>query len=153
MQLAQREDDQDAGPHPAASRLLDEERDTHREHDDHQYPRQHIDCPPPHRDILLAGNPQARDSPLMRGQGDHPIAVVRNDGRVTNAPPDEPFLVCYDYGMGGLWGVLMAPSAAAIEARYPDLHIADEPPAWMSSEELSTLGEEPLWLHDEPPQG
>ena len=72
---------------------------------------------------------------------------------MTDAPPDEPFLVCHDYGMGGLWGVLMAPSVAAIKARYPELHIAAEPPAWMSREAFQALREEALWLDDEPPQG
>ncbi len=70
-----------------------------------------------------------------------------------DAPPDEPFLVCYDYGTGGLWGVLMAPDAAAIRSRYPELDIADEPPAWMRRERYQSLHEEPLWLDDEPPQG
>ena len=50
-----------------------------------------------------------------------------NNGRVTDVPPDEPFLVCYDYGMGGLWGVLMAPSDAAIKVKYPELFIANGP--------------------------
>ena len=40
--------------------------------------------------------------------------------------PDEDqsesdFLIAYDYGMGGLWGILIAPSAAAILAKYPEL--------------------------------
>ncbi len=73
--------------------------------------------------------------------------------RVTDIPPDEPFLVCYDYGMGGPWGVLMAPSVAIIQLKYPELHVAEEPPAWMSQEEFQALGEGPLWLDDEPPQG
>ncbi|KRE60687.1 hypothetical protein [Nostocoides sp. Soil756] len=72
---------------------------------------------------------------------------------VPDTPPDEPFLVCYDYGTGGLWGVLMAPSAGAIQARYPELAIADEAPPWMSRERYQSLHEEPLWLDDEPPQG
>ena len=72
---------------------------------------------------------------------------------MTDAPSDEPFLVCYDYGTGGLWGVLMAPSVAAITGKYPELHIADEPPSWMDRERLRALHEEPLWLDDEPPQG
>lgn len=58
--------------------------------------------------------------------------MVSKNFWVTDVPPDEPFLVCYDYGTGGLWGVLMAPSVAAITAKYPELDIADEPPAWMS---------------------
>lgn len=76
-----------------------------------------------------------------------------NNGRVTDVPPDEPFLVCYDYGMGGLWGVLMAPSEAAIKVKYPELFIANGPPPWMSRERYEALIEEPLWLDDEPPPG
>lgn len=72
---------------------------------------------------------------------------------MTDGLPDKPFLVCYDYGTGGLWGVLMAPSDAAIRAKYPELVIAGEPPAWMSPDRHRALAEEPLWLHDEPPQG
>jgi hypothetical protein len=72
---------------------------------------------------------------------------------VTAVPPDEPILVCYDYGMGGLWGVLMAPSVAIIKLKYPELHVPDEPPAWMSQETFHALREDPLWLDDEPPQG
>lgn len=55
--------------------------------------------------------------------------------------------------MGGLWGVLMAPSKEVIRARYPELGIADEPPVWMTAERLKSLRGEPLWLDDEPPQG
>ena len=79
--------------------------------------------------------------------------MTSKDVQVPDAPPDEPFLVCYDYGAGGLWGVLMAPSADAIRASYPELGIADEPPAWMSRKRYRSLYEEPLWLDDEPPQG
>jgi hypothetical protein len=40
-------------------------------------------------------------------------------------------LVCYDYGMGGLWGVLIAASEGAIRATYPELEIATSLPKWM----------------------
>ena len=63
------------------------------------------------------------------------------------------FLVCYDYGTGGLWGVLIAPSEAAIRVKYPDLIIADSLPKWMDEAELATRRETPFWLDDEPPQG
>jgi hypothetical protein len=72
---------------------------------------------------------------------------------MTDAPPDEPFLVCYDYGMRGLWGVLMAPSDVAIKVKYPELVIANGPPPWMSREQFHGMEEEPLWLDDDPPQG
>ena len=63
------------------------------------------------------------------------------------------FLVCYDYGMGGLWGVLVAPSASAISARYPELVVVETRPDWMGEGELRGLRETPLWLDDDPPQG
>jgi hypothetical protein len=72
---------------------------------------------------------------------------------VPDASQDRPFLVVYDYGTGGLWGVLMAPSKAAIEERYPELGIVNEPPHWMTDERYESLMADPLWLDDEPPQG
>jgi hypothetical protein len=63
------------------------------------------------------------------------------------------FLVCYDYGTGGLWGALIASSATAIAAKYPELDVSDALPSWISSEELRKYREAPLWLDDEPPQG
>jgi len=63
------------------------------------------------------------------------------------------FLVAYDYGMGGLWGVLIAPSAAAITAKFPELSIADALPPWMTDADLERHREAPLWLDDEPSQG
>lgn len=63
------------------------------------------------------------------------------------------FLVCYDYGTGGLWGVLIAPTGAAINAKYPELLITNSLPKWMDENELATRRETPLWLDDEPPQG
>lgn len=63
------------------------------------------------------------------------------------------FLVCYDYGMGGLWGVLIAPSAAAITDKFPELFIADAIPSWMTTADLEQHRQAPLWLDDEPPQG
>lgn len=81
----------------------------------------------------------------MRGSGRH--------FRVADRQSDLPFLVAYDYGMGGLWAVLMAPSREAILAKYPELSIAEEPPEWMSAERLESLHAEPLWLDEDPPQG
>lgn len=63
------------------------------------------------------------------------------------------YLVCYDYGTGGLWGVLIAVSADAIRAKYPELGVADSVPAWMDEAALATKRATPLWLDEEPPQG
>lgn len=53
------------------------------------------------------------------------------------------FLVVYDYGMGGLWGILNARSSEEINSLYPELVIVESPPAWMNPERLQRLrGEE-----------
>ncbi|GEM_PF-3313450 len=44
----------------------------------------------------------------------------------------EEFLVCYDYGGGGLWALVRARSRAHFESKYPKshyphLHFYDEP--------------------------
>lgn len=44
------------------------------------------------------------------------------------------YLVCYDYGMGGLWWWITAPSAAAITESYRDIIVFEEPPLWWSDE-------------------
>lgn len=44
------------------------------------------------------------------------------------------FLVCFDYGMGGIWRTVTAPRATLISALYPELDIIDpdDLPKWMS---------------------
>jgi hypothetical protein len=63
---------------------------------------------------------------------------------------DHAFLVAYDYGMGGLWAILMAPSPEAIQAKYPELAVIPDRPPWMDDAEFARLQEEPLWLDDLP---
>jgi hypothetical protein len=46
---------------------------------------------------------------------------------------EREYLVAYDYGMGGLWAVMVAPSADAITAVYPELGIAEERPPSMAT--------------------
>lgn len=57
-------------------------------------------------------------------------------------PEKSEFLVAYDYGMGGLWGILNARSAEEITSLYPELVIVDSPPAWMDSARLRRLRDE-----------
>lgn len=38
------------------------------------------------------------------------------------------WLVCYDYGQGGLWWWITAPSPDAITALYRDVTVFDQPP-------------------------
>ncbi|MGH1548609.1 hypothetical protein ACRAWB_05315 [Leifsonia poae] len=49
------------------------------------------------------------------------------------------YLVVYDYGMGGLWGFVSAPSAEAVRERYPELAVVDDPPEWMDADTLAEL--------------
>jgi hypothetical protein len=65
---------------------------------------------------------------------------------------EQEFLVCYDYGMGGLWAVMIAPSKTAISKTYPELLFAVEQPGWMTDEYFEKLRSDPLWL-DSPPTG
>jgi hypothetical protein len=72
---------------------------------------------------------------------------------VPTADPEREFLVAYDYGTGGLWAVVVAPSRQAILSAYPEVVVVDERPAWMSAEKYEQMRGDPLWLDDMPPQG
>lgn len=48
---------------------------------------------------------------------------------------ERPYLVCYDYGTGGLWWWITAPSAEDISATYEDVIVFDEPPSWWTEED------------------
>jgi len=50
-----------------------------------------------------------------------------------------PYLVLYDYGQGGVWAYILAESKAQIRNTFPDLVVHDEPPKWMSAEELDSI--------------
>jgi hypothetical protein len=63
------------------------------------------------------------------------------------------FLVAYDYGMGGLWGAVLARSEAEIEAVYPELGIATERPPWMTDDRYNQICVEELHDIDDPPTG
>lgn len=49
------------------------------------------------------------------------------------------FLICYDYGAGGLWGVMDARSETEIASVYPELAVAHEQPGWMTDERFAEL--------------
>jgi hypothetical protein len=48
-------------------------------------------------------------------------------------------LVCYDYGQGALWAYVYAASPEQIEAKFRDLEIVSEVPAWLTPEEQRRL--------------
>jgi hypothetical protein len=63
------------------------------------------------------------------------------------------FLVVYDYGMGGLWGLIWARSEDEILSRYPELVVAQERPKWMTSEDYVQLERTRTYDIDEAPTG
>jgi hypothetical protein len=50
-----------------------------------------------------------------------------------------PFLVCHDYGMGGLWAFMLAESEDDITGRFPSLVVVTERPSWMDETEEENL--------------
>lgn len=60
------------------------------------------------------------------------------------------FLACYDYGMGGLWGVILARSEEEVTAKYPELVIVAEPPPWMVGEHLERVVSRRYDIDEEP---
>jgi hypothetical protein len=48
--------------------------------------------------------------------------------------PPRPFLVCYDYGSGGIWWWITASSPDAITAKYRDVIVFDQPPDWWDAD-------------------
>lgn len=45
------------------------------------------------------------------------------------------YLACYDYGTGGVWLLLDAPSFEAASAAWPELVVFESRPEWMSEED------------------
>lgn len=44
------------------------------------------------------------------------------------------FLIVYNYGTGGAWGVMLANRKDDISDKYPFLQVIDEPPSWMTAD-------------------
>lgn len=61
-----------------------------------------------------------------------------------------PFLIAYDYGMGGLWGVLRAGSADEIKAKYHEVIVVEERPQWMDDESFQSLLDDATDVEDPP---
>lgn len=60
------------------------------------------------------------------------------------------FLIAYDYGSGGLWGVMLAASEQQITERYPELTVVPERPVWMTKERYADLAATPYDVEDMP---
>ncbi|PAX08169.1 hypothetical protein [Sphingomonas lenta] len=48
---------------------------------------------------------------------------------------ERPYLVCYDYGTGGLWWWITARSPDEITRTYRDVTVLDPPPLWWNGEQ------------------
>jgi hypothetical protein len=57
------------------------------------------------------------------------------------ASDKQPYLVGYDYGTGGLWGVMLARSENEIARLYPELAVVHDRPGWMSDEDHTRMCE------------
>ena len=62
------------------------------------------------------------------------------------------FLVDYDYGTGGVWGVMLARSADEITERYPFLTVSTVRPFWMTDDEYARISKH-IYDVDDPPAG
>ena len=60
------------------------------------------------------------------------------------------FLVVYEYGMGGVWALIMARYKGEILEKYPDLTIVDERPSWMSDDHFENVIRKTYDIDDEP---
>ena len=50
-----------------------------------------------------------------------------------------PYLVVYDYGMGGVWGLIAARSQQEILQKYPSVKIVETRPGWMSDADYDNI--------------
>lgn len=74
------------------------------------------------------------------------------------APGKRRYLAVYDYGMGGIWLLMDAPSKGDIEGRYPELEVYETRPDWMSPADdkdyrADCLAQGMCWDIDAPPSG
>lgn len=49
------------------------------------------------------------------------------------------YLVCYDYGMGGIWYRILAPSAAAVREAFPHFILFENEPDWWKTNPIKGL--------------
>jgi hypothetical protein len=63
------------------------------------------------------------------------------------------YLVCYDYGQGGVWGLVRAETPEEIRTKYPELLVAPSRQPWMTDEWMSAIEEKSAYDLDEKPRG
>ena len=63
------------------------------------------------------------------------------------------YLVLHDYGMGGVWAILLARSKQEIQQKYPSLEIYEVRPSWMSDDQYDIVRKNFNFDIDNPPEG
>ena len=58
-----------------------------------------------------------------------------------SGPSRDRYLVCYDYGMGGLWWHVRAASADQVRAIAPMLTVFETEPEWMTPDQRALIAE------------
>ena len=63
---------------------------------------------------------------------------------------DSEFLLVYDYGTGGIWGVVTAPSRSDVENAYPGLVVFEERPDWVDDAQYERIKARSGFRFDQP---
>ena len=63
------------------------------------------------------------------------------------------FLVCYDYGHGGLWAYIKARTKEEITGRYPELTILEVSPKSLAEADLVEISSSMTFDIDDEPSG
>jgi hypothetical protein len=63
------------------------------------------------------------------------------------------FLAVYHYGMGGVWVIMRAQTEQEISAKYPELMVVNERPAWMTDDLYAKIAEKLLFDIEQEPSG
>jgi len=63
------------------------------------------------------------------------------------------YLVCYDYGQGGLWAFVKGHSAQEISVRYPELMVFPEAPPFYNQSQLNIIADALTVDVDDEPTG
>jgi hypothetical protein len=71
----------------------------------------------------------------------------------TDRPVKQRYLVCYDYGQGGVWAFFVARSPQEIRSKYPELIVATERLPWMTDEWIASIEKRPSYDLDRDPEG
>lgn len=58
------------------------------------------------------------------------------------SPAKQRFLVVYDYGQGGVWAFVWAPSTERIHETFRDLKVVESAPAWLAGDQLAVVEQE-----------